>query len=88
MAQEYINRRLVKDSYFGSHKGNVKTVMGNSSNLKLTRRMRQGHAFLFCHHKEQQFHRIMSEDYPNGPHLNKKTIVIQKKIHGCSENSV
>ena len=23
---------LVKDSYFGSHKGNVKTVIGNSSN--------------------------------------------------------
>lgn len=30
----------------------------------------------------------MSEDYPNGPHLNKKTIVHTEKIHGCSENSV
>ena len=30
---------------------------------------------LFCHHKEQQFHQIMSKGYPNGP-------------HGCSENSV
>ena len=28
--------------------------------------------------------------YPNGPHLNKKTIVHTEKnsIHGCSENSV
>ena len=40
------------------------------------------------HHKEQQFHKIMSEGYPNGPHLNKKTIVHTEKIHGCSENSV
>ena len=31
----------------------------------------------------------MSEGYPNGPHLNKKTIVLtEKNIHGCSENSV
>ena len=30
----------------------------------------------------------MSEGYPNGPHLNKKTIVHTGKIHGCSENSV
>ena len=30
----------------------------------------------------------MSEGYPNGPHLNKKTIVHTEKIHGCSENSV
>ena len=35
------------------------------------------------HHKEQQFHKIMSEGYPNGPHLNKKTIVHTEKIHGC-----
>ena len=26
----------------------------------------------FCHHKEQQFYKIMSEGYPNGPHLKKK----------------
>ena len=31
------------------------------------------------HHKEQQFHKIMSEGYPNGPHLNKKTIVHTEK---------
>ena len=44
---------------------------------------------LFCHHKEQQFHKIMSEGYPNGPRLNERTIVhTGKKIHGCSENSV
>ena len=43
---------------------------------------------LFCHHKEQQFHQIMSKGYPNGPHLKKKTIVCTEKIHGCSENSV
>ena len=31
----------------------------------------------------------MSEGYPNGPHLNKRTIVLtEKNIHGCSENSV
>ena len=31
----------------------------------------------------------MSEGYPNGPHLYKKTIVLtEKNIHGCSENSV
>ena len=40
------------------------------------------------HHKEQQFHKFMLEGYPNGPHLNKKTIVHTEKIHGCSENSV
>ena len=31
------------------------------------------------HHKEQQFHKIMSEGYPNGPHLNKKTICPYRK---------
>ena len=30
----------------------------------------------------------MSEGYPNGRHLNKKTIVHTEKIHGCTENSV
>ena len=30
----------------------------------------------------------MSEGYPNGPHFIKGRLSIQKKIHGCSENSV
>ena len=30
----------------------------------------------------------MSKGYPNGLHLNKKTIVHTEKIHGCLENSV
>ena len=81
---------LVKDSYLGSHKGIVKTVIGNSNNSSSHGKCAKSRSFLFCHHKEQQFHKITSEGYPNGPHLNKKTIVHTEKnsIHGCSENSV
>ena len=56
---------------------------------RLTWRTRQSRAFLFCHHREQQLHKIMSEGYPNGLHLNKKTIVhTEKKFMDVSEEAL
>ena len=82
---------LVKDSYFSSHKGNVKIMIWNSNNSSSHGEHAKAARFYFATintDKEQQFHKIMSEGNRNGPH--KKTIVHTEKnsIHGCSENSV
>ena len=78
---------LVKDSYFGSHKGMSK-LWSETAVIQVHLANAPKPRVFILHHKEQQFHKIMSEGYPNGPHLNKKTIVHTEKIHGCSENSV
>ena len=57
-------------------------VAGMGTGRTLTGSLGRGksRAFLFCHHKEQQCHKMMSKGYnPNGPHLNKKKIVHTEK---------
>ena len=81
MGQEYINRRPCERQllWLSQRKLIVKTVIGNSSNSS-SHGERAKNAFLFCHHKEQQCHKMMSKGYnPNGPHLNKKKIVHTEK---------
>ena len=77
---------LVKDSYFGSHKGNVKTVIRNSSNSSS-----------HCEHAKavRYFATIKNNNFISYRRVIlmariwiKRQLSIQKKIHGCSENSV
>ena len=78
---------LVKDSYFGSHKGNVKTVIRNSSNSSSHCERAKAVRFYFATIKNNNFisYRrviLMARIWI------KRQLSIQKKIHGCSENSV
>ena len=80
---------LLKDSYFGSHKGNVKTVIGNSSNPSSHGERAKAARFYFATIKNNNFIKwcrrviiLMARIWI------KRRLSIQKKIHGCSENSV
>ena len=80
---------LLKDSYFGSHKGNVKTVIGNSSNPSSHCQRAKAARFYFATIKNNNFIKwcrrviiLMARIWI------KRRLSIQKKIHGCSENSV
>ena len=78
---------LVKDSYFGSHKGNVKTVIRNSSNWSSHCERAKAARFYFATIKNNNFisyRRVILM----APIWIKRQLSIQKKIHGCSENSV
>ena len=46
---------LLKDSYFGSHKGNVKTVIGNSSNPSSHGERAKAECFYFATIKKNNF---------------------------------
>ena len=80
---------LVKDSYFSSHKGNVKTVIRNSSNSSSHCECAKAARFYFATIKNNNFIKwcrrviiLMARIWI------KRRLSIQKKIHGCSENSV
>ena len=80
---------LVKDSYFGSHKGNVKTVIRNCSNSSSHCGRAKAARFYFATIKNNNFIKwcrrviiLMARIWI------KRRLSIQKKIHGCSENSV
>ena len=79
---------LVKDSYFGSHKGNVKTVIGNSSNSSSHGERAETARFYFVSIKNNNFIKSCRRTILMAHIWIKRRLSIQKKIHGCSENSV
>ena len=79
---------LVKDSYFGSHKGNVKTVIGNSSNPSSQGERAKAARFYFATIKNNNFIKSCRRVILMARSWIKRRLSIQKKIHGCSENSV
>ena len=74
---------LLKDSYFGSHKGNVKTVIGNSSNPSSHGERAKVAHFYFATIKNNNLIKSCRRVI-----LMARIWIIQKKNHGCSENSV
>ena len=79
---------LVKDSYFGSHKGNVKTVIGNSSDSSSHGERAETARFYFVSIKNNNFIKSCRRIILMARIWIKRRLSIQKKIHGCSENSV
>ena len=79
---------LVKDSYFGSHKGNVKTVIGNSSNSSSHGERAKAACFYFASIKNNNFIKSCRRIILMARIWIKRRLSIQKKIHGCSENPV
>ena len=79
---------LLKDSYFGSHKGNVKTVIGNSSNSSSHGERAKAACFYFVSIKNNNFIKSCRRIILMARIWIKRRLSIQKKIHGCSENSV
>ena len=79
---------LLKDSYFGSHKGNVKTVIGNSSNPSSHGERTKAAHFNFATIKSNNFIKSCRRVILMAHIWIKRRLSIQKKIHGCSENSV
>ena len=79
---------LLKDSYFGSHKGNVKTVIGNSSNPSSHGERAKAARFYFATIKNNNFIKSCRRVILMARIWIKRRLSIQKKIHGCSENSV
>ena len=75
---------LLKDSYFGSHKGNVKTVIGNSSNPSSNGKRAKVAHFYFATIKNNN----LIKSCQRVTLIMARIWIIQKKIHGCSENSV
>ena len=79
---------LLKDSYFGSHKGNVKTVIGNSSNPSSHGERAKAARYYFATIKNNNFIKSCRRVILMARSWLKRRLSIQKKIHGCSENSV
>ena len=80
---------LLKDSYFGSHKGNVKTVIGNRSNPSSSHGQRaKAVCFYFATIKKNNFIKSCRRVILMARIWIKRRLSIQKKIHGRSENSV
>ena len=79
---------LVKDSYFGSHKGNVKTVIRNSSNSSSHCERAKAVRFYFATIKNNNFIRSYRRVILMARIWIKRRLSTEKKIHGCSENSV
>ena len=79
---------LLKDSYFGSHKGNVKTVIRNSSNPSSHCGRAKAARFYFATIKNNNFIKSCRRVILMARSWIKRRLSIQKKIHGCSENSV
>ena len=79
---------LLKDSYFGSHKGNVKTVIGNSRNPSSRGERAKAALYYFATIKNNNFIKSCRRVILMARSWIKRRLSIQKKIHGCSENSV
>ena len=81
---------LVKDSYFGSHKGNVKTVIGNSSNSSSHGEHAKAACFYFASIKKNNFIKSCWRVILMACIWIKRRLSVQKKIHRscCSENSL
>ena len=79
---------LLKDSYFGSHKGNVKTVIGNSSNSSSHGERAKAACFYLASIKNNNFIKSCRRIILMARIWIKRRLSIQEKIHGCSENSV
>ena len=79
---------LLKDSYFGSHKGNVKTVIGNSSNPSSHSQRAKAARFYFATIKNNNFIKSCRRVILMARIWIKRRLSTEKKIHGCSENSV
>ena len=91
MAQEYINRQPCERQllWLSQRKLNVKTVIGNSSNSSSHGECAKAARFYFATIKNNNFIKwcrrviiLMARIWI------KRRLSIQKKIHGCSENSV
>ena len=88
MAQEYINRQPCERQLLrlSQRKLNVKTVIGNSSNSSSDGECAKAARFYFATIKNNNFIKwcriLMARIWI------KRRLSIQKKIHGCSENSV
>ena len=79
---------LLKDSSFGSHKGNVKIVIGNRSNSSSHGKGAKAACFYFASIKNNNFIKSCRRIILMARIWIKRRLSIQKKIHGCSENSV
>ena len=79
---------LLKDSYFGSHKGNVKTVIGNCSNPSSHGERAKAARFYFATIKNNNFIRSCRRVILMARIWIKRRLSTEKKIHGCSANSV
>ena len=77
-----------KDSYFGSNKENVKTVIGNSRNPSSHGERAKAASFYFATIKNNNFIKSCRRVIPTARIWTKRRLSIQKKLHGCSENSV
>ena len=89
MAQEYINQRPCERQLLRLwHKGNVKTVIGNSSNSSSHGERAKAACFYFASIKNNNFIKSCRRIILMARIWIKRRLSIQKKIHGCSENSV
>ena len=79
---------LLKDSYFGSHKRNVKTVIGNCSNPSSHGEHTKAARFYFATIKNNNFIRSYRRVILLARIWIKRRLSTEKKIHGCSEYSV
>ena len=77
---------LLKDSYFGSHKGNVKTVIGNSSNPSSHGERAKAARFYFATIKNNNFVKSCQRVILMARIWIKRRLSIQTNIHGCSES--
>ena len=79
---------LLKDSYFGSHKRNVKTVIGKCSNPSSHGKHAKAARFYFATIKNNNFIRSYRRVILLARIWIKRRLSTEKKIHGYSENSV